>query len=296
MCFVDELDFKTPIDGNGVRLRRSTLARPRLLSPAEVSKLTEHTMRVTGVICPSPLSIRGLVIESSLHDWRLELCRSHEWVRRLLHGMNMKNMKPAMSEKDPRSPGLQDANARRLFMKLRWLMEQHDVKADRVINIDEGAVYCRCKRSAGAVEARLVRWRCWCKSCTRRKQPQCCRRSRSRRTHCTLSLRTASAISSTTVELAIASDGVKNPAGHSRAWIPLWGLASVHASEVTLAFMKVSLLHVALCFIPSQSTSYLQLSGLMQLKMFYCIEFQFLTTIWLVWCCIWFASFFFTNL
>ena len=175
-----------------------------------------------------------------------------------MHGVNMRHMKPATSEKDPRSPALQGANARRLFMKLRWLMEQHDVNADRVINIDEGAVYCRCKRSAGAVEARHKR-------SSKAKSEEATSLTaafgvdrdplemllqilHAEKTTAVLpqepfpphSLRTfsenGSAISSTTVELAIASDGVINPAGHSRAWILLWEMASVHASEVTLCF------------------------------------------------------------
>ena len=38
----------------------------------------------------------------------------------------------------------------------------------------------------------------------------------------------------------------------------LWDMASIHASEATLAAMRATFPHVVLCFLPPQSTSYLQ--------------------------------------
>ena len=37
-----------------------------------------------------------------------------------------------------------------------------------------------------------------------------------------------------------------------------WDMASIHASEATLAAMRATFPHVVLCFLPPQSTSYLQ--------------------------------------
>ena len=49
-----------------------------------------------------------------------------------------------------------------------------------------------------------------------------------------------------------------NPSKEGQSWILLWDMASIHASEATLAAMKATFPHVVLCFIPPRSTSYLQ--------------------------------------
>ena len=43
-----------------------------------------------------------------------------------------------------------------------------------------------------------------------------------------------------------------------QSWILLWDMASLHASEATLAAMRAAFPHVVLCFLPPRSTSYLQ--------------------------------------
>ena len=42
------------------------------------------------------------------------------------------------------------------------------------------------------------------------------------------------------------------------SWILPWDMASIHASEATLAAMMATFPHVVMCFIPPRSTSYLQ--------------------------------------
>ena len=49
-----------------------------------------------------------------------------------------------------------------------------------------------------------------------------------------------------------------NPGREGQSWILLWDMASIHASEATLAAMRDAFPHVVLCFIPPRSTSYLQ--------------------------------------
>ena len=60
------------------------------------------------------------------------------------------------------------------------------------------------------------------------------------------------------LQLAASLDYVMNPSEEGQAWILLWDVASIHASEATLAAMKAAFPHVVLCFIPPRSTSYLQ--------------------------------------
>ena len=61
-----------------------------------------------------------------------------------------------------------------------------------------------------------------------------------------------------TIQLAASLDNVLNPGREGQSWILFWDMASIHASEATLAAMKAAFLHVVLCFTPSRSTSYLQ--------------------------------------
>ena len=66
------------------------------------------------------------------------------------------------------------------------------------------------------------------------------------------------ATTTTILQLAAALDNVLNPSREGQSWILLWDMASVHASEATLAAMRATFPHVVLCFLPPQSTSYLQ--------------------------------------
>ena len=60
------------------------------------------------------------------------------------------------------------------------------------------------------------------------------------------------------LQLVATLDNVLNPSRERQSWILLWDMASIHASEATLAAMKVTFPHVVLCFILPRSTSYLQ--------------------------------------
>ena len=66
------------------------------------------------------------------------------------------------------------------------------------------------------------------------------------------------ATATTLLQLAATLDDVLNPSKEGQAWILLWDMASIHASEAVLAAMRAAFAHVVLCFIPPQSTSYLQ--------------------------------------
>ena len=66
------------------------------------------------------------------------------------------------------------------------------------------------------------------------------------------------ATTTTILQLAAALDNVLNPSIEGQSWILLWDLASVHASEATLAAMRATFPHVVLCFLPPQSASSLQ--------------------------------------
>ena len=47
-----------------------------------------------------------------------------------------------------------------------------------------------------------------------------------------------------------------NPSREGEAWVLLWDMASIHASEATLAAMRATFPHVVLGFLPPRSTSY----------------------------------------
>ena len=66
------------------------------------------------------------------------------------------------------------------------------------------------------------------------------------------------ATTTTVLQLAAALDNVLNPGWEGQSWILLWDMASIHASEATLAAMRAAFPHVVLCFLAPQSTSYLQ--------------------------------------
>ena len=60
------------------------------------------------------------------------------------------------------------------------------------------------------------------------------------------------------LQLTATVDNVLNPSREGQAWIVLWYMASIHATEASLAAMRATFPHVVLCFIPPHSTSYLQ--------------------------------------
>ena len=112
--------------------RAAPLGRKTLLSPADVTWLSEHIVWGDR----RGLTIHGLVhelLDAEGHDVR----PSKWWVRQLLRGMRSSNEKPAKCVKELHSPEQQHANTHRLFIKLCWLMNTHAVSANRVVNIDE---------------------------------------------------------------------------------------------------------------------------------------------------------------
>ena len=126
-----------PIAGSGARHEQRRLAGEACCRPADTTRLSEHIMKVTDVLCLSAVTIHGLVLEW-LHAERLDVQPGYEWVRRLLHGMRPELQKARqVLEGAPQPLPLQEANTHRLFIKLCWLMDKHAVSADRVVNIDE---------------------------------------------------------------------------------------------------------------------------------------------------------------
>ena len=124
-----------PTAGSGAR-HEQRRGRGSMLAPTDTTRLSEHTMRVTDVLCLSAITIHGLVLEW-LDAEGLDVRPSYKWVWRLLRGMRLSFKKPAKCLKELHSPALQEANTHRMFIKLCWLMEKHAVSADRVVNIDE---------------------------------------------------------------------------------------------------------------------------------------------------------------
>ena len=107
-----------------------------MLTPTDMTRLSERIMRVTDVLCLSAVTIHGLVLEW-LDAEGIDVRPCYKWVTRLLRGMRLSSKKPAKCLKELHSPEQQEANTHRFFIKLCWLMDKHAVGADRVVNIDE---------------------------------------------------------------------------------------------------------------------------------------------------------------
>ena len=112
------------------------LGRKTVLSPADMTRLSEHIMRVSDVLRFSAVTITSLVLWW-LDTEGLDVRPSQSWVQRLLSGMHLSYKKPAKCVKELHSPEQQHANTHRLFIKLCWQMSTCCVGADRVVNIDE---------------------------------------------------------------------------------------------------------------------------------------------------------------
>ena len=132
----DGINPNTPNRWKRSAPRAETRGRRSMLSPADMTRLSEHIMRVTDVLCLSAVTVRGLVLEW-LDAEGLDARPCQRWVQQLLRGMRLSFKKPAKCLKELHSPALQEANTQRLFIKLCWLMNKHAVSADRVVNIDE---------------------------------------------------------------------------------------------------------------------------------------------------------------
>ena len=276
----DGIDPNTPYRWKRSAPRAAPLGRRTLLTPADTTRLSEHIMKVTDVLCLSAVTIHGLVLEW-LDAEGLDVRPGYKWVWRLLRGMCLTFKKPAKCLKELHSPALQEANTHRLFIKLCWLMDKHAVSADRVVNIDETS--CRLLPvhqtgwgRRGVKQAQL-------QGNTREATTFTVAFSMDRgpldmlvqivhagktdavlpeqpwpeRTHHVTS-ENGWATTTTLLQLVATLDDVMNPGREGQSWILLWDMASIHASEATLAAMKAAFPHVVLCFLPPQSTSYLQ--------------------------------------
>ena len=158
--------------------------------------------------------------------------------------------------KELHSPEQQHANTHRLFIKLCWLMCTHAASADRVVNIDETS--CRL------LPLHQIRW-------GRRGVKQAQTQSNTKeattftvmdcgpldmlvqivyagrtdavlpeqpwpeRTHVTSE--SGWATMTTLLQLTATLDDVMNPSKEGQAWILLWTMTSIHASEASLGVM-----------------------------------------------------------
>ena len=130
----DQPEHSQPLETK--RVTSSAARQEDFASPAHMTRLSEHIVRVSVVLRFSAVTIRSLV-----HEWLdtegLDVRPGREWVRQLLHGVSLSCKKPAKCVKELHNPGQQHANTHWLFIKLCWLMSTCGVSADRVVNIDE---------------------------------------------------------------------------------------------------------------------------------------------------------------
>ena len=220
-----------------------------------------------------------------MHEWldaeELDARPSGTWVRQLLHGVRLSCKKPAKCLKELRSPALQEANKHQQFIKLCWLMSAHAVSADRVVNIDETS--CRLllvhqigwgrrgeKQAELQGNAKEATTFTVAFSMDRGPLDMLVQIVHAGKTDAVLleqpwpehtrhvTSENGWAATTTILQLAASLDDVMNPSKEGQSWILLWDMASIHASEATLAAMKAAVQHVVLCFIPPRSTSHLQ--------------------------------------
>ena len=84
----DGIDKNTPYRWKRSAPRAVPLGRRSMLTPADTTRLSEHIMKVTDVLCLSAVTIHGLVLEW-LDAEELDVQPGYECVRRLLHGMRL---------------------------------------------------------------------------------------------------------------------------------------------------------------------------------------------------------------
>ena len=192
----DGINPTTPYRWKRSAPRAETRGRRSMLTPADTTRLSEHIMRVTDVLCLSAVTIHGLVLEW-LDAEGLDVRPSEWWVKKLLRGIRLSFKKPAKCLKELHSSEQQHANTHWLFIKLCWLMDKHAVSADRVVNIDETSYRLLPVHQTGwgrrgvkqaqllgntkeattfrvAFRKNVARWTCWCRSCTPARQTPFC--------------------------------------------------------------------------------------------------------------------------
>ena len=96
---------------SGAWLMSSACAPGCSTAPVDVTRLSEHILRVTDVLCLSSVTIRGLV-----RDWLdakgLDVRPSKWWVNQLLHGMRLSCKQAAKCVKELHNPEQQHAHTR----------------------------------------------------------------------------------------------------------------------------------------------------------------------------------------
>ena len=97
MC--DGINHSTPYRWKRSSPQAAPHGRKTLLSPADMTRLSEHILRVTDVLCLRAATIRGLVC-----DWLdaegLYVRPGCDWVRQLLRGMRLSFKKPVKCLKE----------------------------------------------------------------------------------------------------------------------------------------------------------------------------------------------------
>ena len=119
-----------PIDGNGAQPEQQHAVTRALMCS------TKYIMRVTDVLCLSAVTVHGSALEW-LDAMGLDARPSMRWTRRLLHGTELRQKKPAKCVKELHNHVQQHANTHGKFIKLCWHMDKHAISAERVITIDE---------------------------------------------------------------------------------------------------------------------------------------------------------------
>ena len=131
--------------------RAETCGRRSLLSPADTTRLSEHIMRITDVLCLSAVTIRSLVFDC-LDAEGLDVGPSYRWVTRLLHGMRLSLKKPAKCLKTVLSTSTPTRTSSSSSFAGSWRRTQSALTASSTLTRCRAA-YCWCIRSAGAAAA-----------------------------------------------------------------------------------------------------------------------------------------------
>ena len=239
------------------------LGRRTLLSPADMTRLSEHFARVTAALCLSVVTIRGKVLlwlDAEGPDVRPRKW----WVKQHL---SLSYKKPAMCVKELHSPEQQHANTHRLFIKLSWPAQRRPRRehrrdvlpppagaSDRVgpsrreassaAGQHEGGHDIHSRMDRGPLDMLVQIVHAAKTDAVLPEQPWL------EHTHHVTSEK-GRAAATTILQLTTTLDDVVNTGKEGQAWILLWDKASIHASEATLAA-------IVLCFIPQHSTSFLQ--------------------------------------
>ena len=168
--------------------------------------------------------------------------------------------KPAKCVKDLHSFAMQDANTRRLLLKLSWLMDKQgrlSAQTARLLAVQMiawGRRGVKQTQLQGTVASSMVRGAL---DANRKTDAVLPAQPWPPRTHHVTS-ENGWAATTTLLQLTAALHDVMNPSKEGQSWALFWDMASTHASEATMAAMRVTFPHVVLCFIPPHSTSWLQ--------------------------------------